>query len=531
MYRRRRKRIWLLLVVILLFAFFILYQQSKRVKLTLLYWNDFHSATHPYPSVEEEGAPLVSGSAYFAAYLDSLRALNPNTMVICAGDEFTGDPLSTLTRGKAQIGLLNFMSPDVFTLGNHEFDYGVKNLKEALKLAQFPVVCANLYDREKKEFLVPPYLILNREKFKVAFIGLVTEGIEKEVKEWDGLEVLDAESTLASYMNELEDKSDIQILVSHMGLQKDKSIAEKVQGLEVIIGGHSHTVLRKPRKVNGTLICQAGSRGRYLGKLDLFLNPQGKILSYHNYLVETFSEGIQPDDSVKNKIEELEKNTGLRLDEVIGKLITPWIRKDQEESNIGNFLADAMKNYAKADVAFTNSGGIRKNLRAGPIKVRDIFEIAPFSDHLVAIELKGEELLGVLEKNCRKGIDLLQVSGVSYSYFLGRPCGERVIEAKVNNKELVPNKKYRAVINDYMLEHSKDYLGIAKQDLKYKFLPDLDRDVFIREVKKRKIIDSKIEGRIVRLEKVSGGVVNFNLETEDVFRSEMLWKGTKTGVW
>jgi 2',3'-cyclic-nucleotide 2'-phosphodiesterase (5'-nucleotidase family) len=216
---------------------------------------------------------------------------------------------------------------------------------------------------------------------------------------------------------------------------------------------------------------------------------------------------------------------------VIGELITPWIRKDEEESNIGNFLADAMKNYAKADVAFTNSGGVRKNLRAGPIKVRDIFEITPFSNHLVLIELTGEELLNVLEKNCRKGIDLLQVSGISYSYTLERPSGERVIEAKVNNKELIPNKKYKAVINDYMLEHSKDYLGIAKQDLKYKFLPDLDRDVFIGEIKKRKIIDSKIEGRMVRLEKVPEEAVNFNLKIEGVFRSGILWKGTKAGVW
>ena len=515
----------------LIFAFFILYQQSKRVKLTLLYWNDFHSATHPYPSAEEEGASLVSGSAYFAAYLDSLRVLNPNTMVICAGDEFTGDPLSTLTQGKAQIELLNFMNPDVFTLGNHEFDYGLENLKKALKLAQFPIVCANLFDKKKKELLVPPYLILNRGKLKIAFIGLVTESIEKEVKEWGELEVLDAESTLTFYMNELEGKSDIQILVSHMGIQKDKSIAQKVEGLEVIIGGHSHTTVFKPRKVNNTLICQAGSRGRYLGKLDLFLNPRGKILSYHNYLVETFSEGIQPDDSVKNKIEKLERNLGLRLDEVIGELITPWIRKDEEESNIGNFLADAMKNYAKADVAFTNSGGVRKNLRAGPIKVRDIFEVTPFSNHLVAIELTGEELLNVLEKNCRKGIDLLQVSGINYSYTLERPSGERVIEAKVNNKELIPNRKYKAVINDYMFEHSKDYLGIDKRDLRYELLPDLERDAFIREVKKRKVIDSRIEGRIVRLEKVPEEIINFNLKTEGVFQSGILWKGIKAGVW
>jgi len=519
MSRKRRKRIWLPLLAILIFALFLFYQQSKRVKLTLLYWSDFHAATHPYPSTEEEGASLVSGSAYFATYLDSLRALNANTIVINAGDEFTGDPLSTLTQGKAQIELLNLLNPDIFALGNHEFDYGLENLKEALKLAQFPVICANLVDKKKKEPFVPPYLILNKGELRIAFIGLITEGLEKMLKEWGELEVLDAESTLAFYMNELEGKTELQVLVSHMGIQKDKSIARKVGGLEVIIGGHSHTTLFRPLKVNNTLICQAGSRGRYIGKLELFLNSKGEILDYHNNLVETFIAGIKPDDLVKNKIDELEKNLGVELDQRIGELETPWIRKDKEESNIGNFLADAMRSYAKADVAFTNSGGIRKNLRAGPITVRDIYEIAPFSDHLVTIELTGEELLKVLEKNCRKGgIDMLQVSGIKYSYTLERPFGERVIEVKVNKKDLVPNKRYKVVINDYILEHSKDFLGIPKHNLKYKFLPDLDREVFIREVKKRGIINSKVEGRIVRLEKIAEKVVDFNLETAEVVR-------------
>jgi 2',3'-cyclic-nucleotide 2'-phosphodiesterase (5'-nucleotidase family) len=270
----------------------------------------------------------------------------------------------------------------------------------------------------------------------------------------------------------------------------------------LIIGGHSHTTIFKPIRVDKTLICQAGSNGKYIGKLDLFLDSKGKVLSYHNNLVETFVDKVRPDTLVKNKIDEMEKNLDINLDEKIGELEIPWIRNDEGESNIGDFLADAMIIYAKADVAFTNSGGIRKNLRAGPITVRDIWEIAPFSDRLVLIELTGEELLNVLEKNCRKDIDLLQVSGVKYSYAPERPYGERVIDVRVNNEKIVPYKKYKAVINDYIMAQSKDFLGIAQQNLKYKFLQDLDRDVFIKEVKKRGAINSEVEGRIRRLKRV-----------------------------
>jgi 5'-nucleotidase/UDP-sugar diphosphatase len=497
MARKRRKKLWFPLLIILIFAFFLLYEQSKRIKLTLLYWNDFHATIKPYPKSEEDSA-LVSGSAYFAGYLDSLRTLDPNSITVCAGDEFTGDPLSSLTSGKAQIEILNLMEPDVFELGNHEFDYGIDNLKKDIETAQFPIICANLVYKKNKKLFVPPYIILNRGKLKIAFIGLITEGLDKLLKQSEELEVLNAESTLTFYMKELDEESDFQVLVSHMGIQKDKSIAKKIEGLELIIGGHSHTAIFKPFRINNTLICQAGSRGKYIGELKLFLNSKGEIISYHNDLIETRINGVKPDSLVQYRIEELERNTGIDLDERIGELVTPWIRKDEEESNVGNFLADAMRSYAKADVAFTNSGGIRKDLRAGPITVRDLWEIAPFSDRLVVIRITGEELLNILEKNCRKGIDLLQVSGVKYSYAPERPFGERIIEVKVNNNEIRPNRNYKVVINDYILAQSKDFLGIPKQNLRYEFLPELDREVFLREVKRKGQINSKIEGRIIR---------------------------------
>lgn len=502
MSRKTRKRIWLALLAIAIFALVVLYQQSRRIKITILYWNDFHAQVYPYPSSEKQGALLVSGSANFAGYLDSLKALEPNVILICAGDEFTGDPLSSVTYGKAQIEILNLEKPDAFELGNHEFDYGADNLTKDLETATFPVICANLIHKETGKPLVKPYVMLTSGKLRIALIGLMAESVQKWLKEGGELQVVDAESTLSYYMRVLNDSSDIQVLVSHMGIQADKNIAKKIKGLELIIGGHSHTTIFKPIRINKTLICQAGSNGKYVGKLDLFLDSKGKVLSYQNRLVETFVDKVQPDTLVKNKIEELEKSLNMNLDEKIGELETPWIRNDEGESNIGDFLADAMRSYAGADVAFTNSGGIRKNLKAGPVTVRDIWEIAPFSDRLALVELTGEQLLNVLEKNCRKDIDLLQVSGVRYSFAPQRPYGERVIEAEVNAEKIMPYKRYKVVINDYILAQSKDFLGIPRENLKSRFLADLDRDVFIQQVRKSKVVTFTVEGRITELKKV-----------------------------
>lgn len=498
---KKAKNFFVVLVAIgTLGTLFFCAKPQELEKVTILYWNDFHASALPYRVSDDQGSRMVSGSAYFSAYLDSLKHKNENAFLVCAGDELVGTPMSTLSKGRAEFEILNIVQPDVFELGNHEFDFGLENLSELIKIAQFPIICGNVVEEKSGRTLVPPYLILEKGKMKIAFIGLNTEALKEVVVEegTKGLQIKKARETLEGLLPELEKKSDIQVVVSHMGFDEDKRIAQEVQGIEVIIGGHSHTKLLKPKVVNQTMICQAGSHGRYIGQLNMVIDlKKDRIVNYDGGLIETVNEKVTPDPVVQKKINEFEKNYGKVLDEVIGELKAAWVRTSGE-SNLGNWNADVMREYTESDVAFINSGALRKNLPQGPVTVRDIWEVNPFSDRFVSFYLSGAELLNALEINSSGNYELMQVSGLRYTYDPEKPKGERVIEVSVDGQPLLAEKKYKVTINDYMLDHSDKFLGMAKENLKYEIHPGLDRDVYIQAVRDQKAIDSKIEGRIKR---------------------------------
>ncbi len=497
-----KKRIFLLYFVLLSLILFFASDCAKQPqleKITILHWNDFHASFNPYPSSDDPQSPLVSGSAYFSSWLDSLKKRSENFVLVCAGDELVGTALSTLTSGKAEFEILNMIKPDVFELGNHEFDYGLENLKSLIDFAEFPIVCANVVEEETDATLVPPYLVLQKGKAKIAFLGLNTEELKEVVIEKGtlGLVVKSPENTLRRYLKLLKKESDLVVLVSHMGIEEDKKIAEKVKGLDVIIGGHSHTRLFYPKVVNQTVICQAGSKGKYIGKLDLIVDlEKDRLLNFEERLIETLNDRVSPDRAIQKKIDSLEKELAPDLDLVIGKLLSPWERDSFGESNLGNWEADVMREYTNSDVAFINSGALRKNLPEGPIKVRDIWEINPFSDHFVSFYLTGKKLVDILETNSSSDYILMQVSGIKYTCDPKRPQGKRIIDVWINGKPLLPNKRYKVAINDYMLDQSEKYVGIPKEKIDYQIFPEFDRDIYVQAVKKQKSINSKIEGRI-----------------------------------
>ena len=486
-------------VLLAIFSIFIWAPSPEAQEhILILHWNDFHAQNTPLSEKIDGQWVKVGGAATLKAYIDKFKVEGPPTITVHAGDDFQGTPISTITKGESQIELLNLIRPDVMTLGNHEFDYGRSVLEQRLKEARFPIISANVWDKTAGRVFVSPYHIEKIGEVKIGFIGLMVEELPVLTlpRNVAGLKILSPEKAVRQYIHVLKDSVDLIVVVSHMGIEEDRRLARRVAGIDVIIGGHSHTVITAPEVINGTIICQAGSRGRYLGKLDLWVDTlKDTILSFKGQLVPTVVRNISPDSVVLAKVLELEREVDRELNVVIGTLKRDWVRDSGKESNIGNWLADAMRHYAKADVAFHNSGGIRKDLKAGSITKRDIWEIAPFSNHFVVFEISGSELKSVLERNLDGKGKFLQTSGVEVKCDSGRPRGQRILSVKVNGKSLHSEQRYSVAANNYMTENFYHIFHFSPRNCRFHPLPKLDRDVFIEAVQQQKVIEGKLECR------------------------------------
>jgi len=493
-----KRNSYIIIVIILVTLFSSLFAQER---LTILHWNDFHSCNTPYYTKSKEDKIQVGGYATLAGYINSIRSQSKNVALVNAGDDFQGTPISAVTKGFSQIEILNIIKPDVFTLGNHEFDYGKEKLYQAITKAKFPIISANIFDKGTGKLFVKPYLIKKYGNITVGFIGLQTANLKElslpeNVRQ---LEILNPEQVVRKYTSVIKDSVDIIVIVSHQGLDDDKKLAAAESGFQIIIGGHSHTALFEPLKINDVVICQAGSKGKYLGVLDLFIDiKEKKIVNYKSRLIKTVVDSISPDFLVRNKVDSLEQELSAVFDEVIGVLKNDWINIFRVESNVGNWEADVMREYAGTDFAFQNSGGIRKNISAGNITIRDMWELNPFSNHFVTFEVTGIELRKVIEKNCDGEGEFLHVSGLKYVFNKSKPVGNRVVNIVMKKGELIKdNSTYTVCTNNFLTNHFYGVFGISPEGRQIKHLPKLDRDVFIESVKKQKVIESFVEGRMV----------------------------------
>lgn len=499
---------YITLIILFLVTIPLLSQNVKEFR--ILYWNDFHSANIPFKANKkeikelEDSVSIIGGSAYLKSYIEKYK--DEKTLLLNAGDDFQGSPASTVTKGKSQIELMNLMMPDAMTLGNHEFDYSFTTLREHLKEAKFKIVNSNLVNRETKENYFDPYLIFERNGIKIAVIGIITSDLVSLTLK-DNLKdiiILKEIPTIRKYIKELSEteKPDVYVLLSHCGIDDDITIADSIPDIDIIIGGHSHTRLKTPKKQNKTIICQAGEKGKYLGLLDLKVDIEGdSIVSYKGELIPTVNAKVEPNKEVSAKVEEIESRSLAGLGEVIGTLKSDWVRTYNEESNIGNWMADVIKDFSKADIAFQNSGGIRKNLSAGNITIRDVWEIAPFDNTIVYFSLRGDSILMLFEHQVNGYAEKLQVSGVEYKYDENKPIGKRIVSIKIDGKKVNQKKYYRIGTNNYVAAQGKKYFGFNIEPGMIKNLEKEGKDLFIEYIKKQNVIDSKLEKRMQKVNK------------------------------
>ncbi len=476
---------------------------AATTHVTIAHTNDVHG------HIEENASGKEFGYAKIATLLKQWRDENKNFLLLDAGDTFQGTVFVNQFKGESIVPVLNHLGYNAMAAGNHEFDFGYEQLLKLRDMLKHPVISANVFKADGKELLVPTYYAeIGGKKF--AFIGFVAEDtpILTHPDNVKGLTFKNPVEIAKAAVPKLKKEVDHVIVISHVGVEVDREIAKNVPGIDLIVGGHSHTPLKTPEVVNGTYIVQDWEYGKSLGRADLYYLGK-ELVAFSGGLAE-YDEKVQPDADVDKMVKEVVK----KIDEVMNVVIAKaevdldgdrnFVRK--RETNVGNLIADIMLERTKsikgqeAEIALTNAGGIRTQLKAGDITKKDLYTLLPFPNTLVVIDVTGEELKKALENGVSKVEEgagrFPQISGMTFAYNPAKPAGERVVEVKVGGQPLDLKKTYKLATNDFLAAGGDGYESFKKTSFNTGItLYSLVEEAFIQ----RKVLNPKVEGRIVEV--------------------------------
>ncbi len=486
----------------------------------------------------------------------SYRAEGKPSLLLDAGDVFSGTLYFNKFLGQADLELMNYMKYDMMTFGNHEFDLGDTDNNIALKnfvtAAKFPFITANVDFSKNKSFnglqkktitagpergKIYQGIIKEYKGQKIGFFGLTTEET-KDIASPGTVAFANYIDSAKAAVKKLEDRGVNKIVaLTHIGfddneaIDNDKLLARNVDGIDVIVGGHSHTKLEKPvvvdktvvpGKTEPTIIAQAYQYGDFLGNLDLTFDYKGKLTEYNGSLIDvsTAKEDVRAAEILKpyaDQIAEL-KNEEVGAN-IVNALPNPRgeVSVRNSETALGNLITDGMLKKAKeyntdTVIAMQNGGGIRAAIDAGPLTVGEVLTTLPFGNTLATAKMTGEEIKNLLEISVgiapKENGGFLHVSGMKFEYDSTKAAGARVTKMEVNNNgtfEVIdPAKTYVIATNAFT---AKGGDGLTPFETAYKAgrVTDLglsDWENLRDFTKSLGQVDYKIEGRIVDTSKL-----------------------------
>ena len=437
-------------------------------ELVILHFNDTHARVK---SVEKDGVVTGVGFDRIAQYKQDLLKENPNVLMLDAGDTLHGQPIATLSQGESIVKILNLMGIDAFTPGNHDFNYGFARLQELEKMMNFPIVSANVMDKSGKE-VFKPYVIKEMDGFKVGIFGLSTPETSYKTNP-KNVETIDFTDTIAAAKKAVEalekENVDVIIALSHLGLDQgddtSDKVAEAVDGIDLVIDGHSHTTLEEGRMVKNTLIASTGEYDKAFGIVTLKI-ANGEVTEKSAKLMAAAdTKDIVPHPDVVALLADIDKGLNEILSEKIGTstVMLDGARENvrTKETNFGQLVADAMLDATGAEVALTNGGGIRASIEAGDITKNHIVTSFPFGNYLVTKEVKGKDIKAALEHGLSKYPEqnggFPHVAGITFTFNTANPAGSRVSDLMVGGSPVDMEKAYLFVTNDFMAAGGDGY--------------------------------------------------------------------------
>ena len=484
--------------------------RAESIRVTVLHTNDIHGWIMPRPAAFHAADPrrAVGGAAALAAYSKTVKGPK---LLLDAGDWFQGTPEGGLRDGRAMAEVFNAVGYDVLEVGNHDFDNGEGRLESIIKDIRAPVLCANVYrGAGERAPECKPWIVKDVAGVKIGIFGLLTTSMK-------ALQFADNIAGLAFRSPVEEAKEDVAALraqgatviiaLSHLGLERpdgppfdgDQTLAAQVDGIDLIVGGHSHTALPEGVRdaTHGTLIVQAGSELTRVGEVSLEIDPASrKVVKSSARLVDLWPDAVGADPAVAKVVSGFSSEVDRLFDVVVATAAQPLARA-RGESPLGDWMADCERQWAHADLAIINGGGIRTDIPAGPVTRRQIYEIMPFNNRMVTLVMNGKAVKALLDQAAGRP-NSAQISGAKMSFHHASVAGSRVAAVSVAGKPLAASATYRVATMDFLAKGGDGYTAFDLAQSK-DFSQTLVRDVLNQCAHKQGLLKTPSGGRLVLL--------------------------------
>ena len=484
---------------------------SNIKKLTLLHSNDMHGDF----LAEEVDEQLIGGVSMLSGYVSKVREEEKNSIYCIAGDMFRGSVIDSEFRGISTIEIMNMLSPDVVTIGNHEIDYGISHLLFLEKCAKFPIINANLHITTNNARLFKSHHIIEIDGMRILFIGVLTDTVvsmaRKEAFIGGLVDVCDAVAEVERICNAYNSLDiDCTVLLTHIGFEEDKILASQLDpslGVDIIIGGHSHTLLEKPEIVNGILIAQAGIGTDQIGRFDLEIDTDTNSISGYSWSSIPITDEHCPRDMA---LEDILNRYKKEVDKKYNRVVTRFKRRLThpswyQETEIGGLLADILQESLRLDMMLVGSGSIRVK-EMGPIVLfSDLTECLPYDDSAIALWVSGAQLEKMILYMLRD-----EVWDGAHCEFFQFSRGIRIVydrethrlkELSLNGDRIEASKIYKIGLQYYFYLNILDFFSISHEEIEVNAKPrqiaSSCREILDEYLSHRQNSDHQISGRLI----------------------------------
>nr|WP_245250599.1 choice-of-anchor I family protein [Youngiibacter multivorans] len=480
-----------------------LYEVRERQEkmLTILHTNDQHARVTPGDGL---------GMAKVAGLRDEFIGYNESVLLLDVGDVLHGTTFATLEKGASVVKVMNEVGYDVMTPGNHDFNYGKERLLELAAMADFDIISSNITYENETNFL-KPYVIKEVDGIKVAIFGLTTpETYYKTLpSNVAGLTINDPVTTAKMMMAMLEPISDVQIALAHLGTdlsteedERSTAIAMEVDGIDLILDGHSHTVFEFGKVVNGTMIASAGEYNKNVGVVNLLVGKRSVDVLEPILVNMASTTAIKGDSEVTSIISEINAGQAEILKEVVGysNVVLDGVRDNvrSRETNLGNLIADAMIEKTGAELAFMNGGGIRSSINIGDITLGEVITVLPFGNYVETRKYTGSIIKVALEHSVEflpsAAGSFLQVGGITFDADISKAKGSRVSNIMVSGVPIDLAREYTVALNNFLGAGGDNYTMLVGSPILIEY-PALD-EILVEYLKLHSPVAPAVEGRI-----------------------------------